>query len=397
MLSVTGQLTETLSPGFDPDKLNADERHLLRVTIGEGFQYSEINRLMYLAKCYGLDPLKQEICLIRRPSPNGNQMETTVITSRDGYLQVAQRHPDFQGLISFEVREGDEFQIDAQGYEVQHRFGATRGELIGAWAKCDRAGKRPFLAFAPFHEYYRRESGTWQKFPSAMIKKVAEVMVLKRAFSISGLVAREEISPLHDPQVRVGSGTGLPGAPPYAVGRAIAQLQHIRTLEQLLEFERNQAAYIAADADFREAVRRRRHSLRIAVGPATTDQIVELRRLLESPHVLPEERFRMECALDTLTFARAARAIGNLHETIAFRTRAEETLQRCIESYAGYSADSLYLHAKDQPEYIRENPLFQKALLDACERVKKGPMPANGWPPLDDLLAEMGIKPNAAA
>lgn len=118
--------------------------------------------------------------------------KVSIITTRDGYLKIAQSHPDFQGIISFTVCEGDQFEIDAANYKIKHVFGAKRGKIIGAWARVDRKGYKPFIAYVPFDEY-NQNTTTWQKYPSAMIQKVAEAFALKRAFNISGLVTREEL------------------------------------------------------------------------------------------------------------------------------------------------------------------------------------------------------------
>lgn len=49
------------------------------------------------------------------------------IISRDGYLKAAMRDPDYAGLQSMVVREGDHFEIHPSEGRVVHRFGAKRG------------------------------------------------------------------------------------------------------------------------------------------------------------------------------------------------------------------------------------------------------------------------------
>ena len=53
----------------------------------------------------------------------------TMMTSCDGYLKIAQSNSEYEGLISFPVREGDAFEIDAINYAVSHKFGAKRGKM----------------------------------------------------------------------------------------------------------------------------------------------------------------------------------------------------------------------------------------------------------------------------
>ena len=65
---------------------------------------------------------------------------------------------------------------------------------MGAWAVAKHAQRPPFMAYVEFSEYYNPASETWQKNPSAMIQKVAEVFVLRRQFGITGIVTHEEMS-----------------------------------------------------------------------------------------------------------------------------------------------------------------------------------------------------------
>lgn len=165
---------------------NKDQVQLIKNTVAKGATTDELNMFLYLSKQYGLDPFKKEIWFTKY----GNQ--TNIMTSRDGYLKYAQENSEFEGLISFVVHEGDVFEIDAAEYKINHKFGTKRGKIIGAWSRCDRKGKKPFISYVDFAEYNQNNS-IWKKYPSAMIQKVAEVFVLKRAFGINGLVTKEEI------------------------------------------------------------------------------------------------------------------------------------------------------------------------------------------------------------
>lgn len=165
---------------------NKEQVELVKNTVAKGATDDELKMFMYLASQYNLDPFKKEIWFMKYSG------QTTIMTSRDGYLKYAQASSEFEGLISFVVKEGDTFEIDASEYKVTHKFGIKRGNIIGAWAKCDRAGKKPFISYVDFKEYNQRNR-VWNKYPSAMIQKVAETFVLKRAFGINGLVTQEEL------------------------------------------------------------------------------------------------------------------------------------------------------------------------------------------------------------
>lgn len=167
---------------------NQDQVNLIKNTVAKGATNDELQLFLYLSNQYNLDPFKKEIWCVKYDSKSA----ANIMTSRDGYLKYAQLNEEFKGLISFVVREGDVFEIDAADYKITHKFGAKRGPILGAWARCDREGKSPFIAYVEFSEY-KKNTSIWSNYPSAMIQKVAEVFVLKRAFGINGLVTKEEI------------------------------------------------------------------------------------------------------------------------------------------------------------------------------------------------------------
>lgn len=181
MSNIVESTNQIQSFGYNQEQVN-----LIKNTVAKGATNDELQMFMYLANQYSLDPFKKEIWFMKYSG------QTTIMTSRDGYLKYAQLNEDFEGLMSFVVKEGDVFEIDASEYKVTHKFGAKRGPILGAWARCDRKGKKPFIAYVEFSEYNKGTS-IWKNYPSAMIQKVAEVFVLKRAFGINGLVTKEEI------------------------------------------------------------------------------------------------------------------------------------------------------------------------------------------------------------
>lgn len=167
------------------------ELNLLKSTIvPSNATEDEIKLFVLLSKKYNLDPFAKEIVMTKYNTKNGPK--TSFITTRDGYLKIAMSDPDFDGVVSFVVKEGDEFEVDAGKLEVKHRFGSKRGQIIGAWAIARHKKRPPVIVFVDFKEYCQT-TAVWEQYPSAMIQKVAEVSALRRQFNISGLVAREEI------------------------------------------------------------------------------------------------------------------------------------------------------------------------------------------------------------
>ncbi|MFT9486785.1 MAG: phage recombination protein Bet [Tepidibacillus sp.] len=155
---------------------------------------AEFALYMYRCRSLGLDPFNKELVLqIYESEKNGRRI--TFITTRDGYLKVAERDPNYLGINSGVVREGDKFAFDAKEGSVDHSFGPKRGQIIGAWAIAYHKQRKPVVQFVDFNEYKmaNRNSPIWNSMPSAMIQKVAEVASLRRQFPVTGLYTMEEM------------------------------------------------------------------------------------------------------------------------------------------------------------------------------------------------------------
>jgi len=161
------------------------EIETIKNTVAKDANEDEFRMFMALAKRYGLDPFNKEIFFWKI---DGNP---TIMTSRDGYLKIADRHKEYDGLVSDVVRKNDKFRRKKD--DIDHEYGTDRGDIIGAYALVYRKDRKyPVYVFAPYEEY-RATTKAWRQYPSAMILKVAESMSLKRAFTVSGLVSKEEM------------------------------------------------------------------------------------------------------------------------------------------------------------------------------------------------------------
>ena len=168
------------------EKWNKEQIDAIKNTVAVGANDSELTMFLSLAAKYDLDPFAREIWFIQAKDRN------IITTGRDGYLKIANRDPNFDGMISDVVHLSDKFVKENDTVKHLYNVG-NRGPIIGAYAvvyRKDRA--HPAYFFAPFSEY-NKGFNAWKQYPSAMIQKVAEACALKRAFSISGLVTEEEI------------------------------------------------------------------------------------------------------------------------------------------------------------------------------------------------------------
>lgn len=143
----------------------------LKQTVCKGATDAQFHMFVEICKATGLNPLLKEIWFV--PGVG-------IIAARDGYLRVANEHPQFDGMSTHVDRDEKNVPIKA---------------TCTVWRK-DR--NHPTICEAYFSEY-RKSSGTWNTYPSAMISKVAEVLALKRSFSINGVVSEEEMGPAAAP------------------------------------------------------------------------------------------------------------------------------------------------------------------------------------------------------
>jgi phage recombination protein Bet len=164
-----------------------EEKEILRKTAAKKASDDEFKVFLHVAETYGLDPFNKELFFLK-----DNKDRKNIFTSRDGYLSIANRNEAFDGLVSDVVRKNDSFKRTTTG--IEHKYGSERGSILGAYCLIYRKDRKyPVYVFAPFEEYNGYNS-VWNRYPSAMILKVAESMALKRAFSVSGLVSQEEMN-----------------------------------------------------------------------------------------------------------------------------------------------------------------------------------------------------------
>jgi phage recombination protein Bet len=137
----------------------------IKQTVCKGATDAQLKMFIEVCKATGLNPFLKEIWFV--PAVG-------VMAGRDGYLRVANEHPQFDGMSTTVER-------DEKGIPLK----AT----CSVWRK-DRG--HPITCEAWYSEY-RKNSNVWQTYPSAMISKIAEVLALKRSFAINGIVTEEEI------------------------------------------------------------------------------------------------------------------------------------------------------------------------------------------------------------
>lgn len=194
-----------------------EQRDLIRSAIAPDATEAEFELFLEVAARYELNPLHGEIYLAKMPGRNGGGGRFTLIVGKEGFLAIANRHPDFRGIESDVVHEFDSFKKVPGGVEHSYELGSggeqprpitpeeegepgdlklpsisKRGSIIGAWAIVHREGRAPTYFFAPFASY-KKNGGPWGQYPDAMIRKVAIANALREAFNLSGLYTEGEV------------------------------------------------------------------------------------------------------------------------------------------------------------------------------------------------------------
>jgi len=146
----------------------AEDVQLIKDTVAQGATDSEFKLLLYTANKYQLDPLVKQIWCVKYDKSK----PASIYTGRDGFLSIAHRSGQFDGMES--------------GTKM------VESRLFG-WAKVWRKDMtRPFSVEVDEREY-KSTNPLWRDKPRTMIQKVAESQALRRAFDISGLYSPDEV------------------------------------------------------------------------------------------------------------------------------------------------------------------------------------------------------------
>jgi len=146
---------------------------LIKAKVAPNATNTEFDLLMYLSGKYNLDPILHQIWLVKfGDSP------AQIYAGRDGYLEIAHRSRQFDGMKSW-----CEYTEDKSGKKVPLKA------ICHVWRKdCSH----PFESEVLFTEYSTGKN-LWLTKPSVMLIKVAESVCLRKAFRVSGLYDPDEM------------------------------------------------------------------------------------------------------------------------------------------------------------------------------------------------------------
>ena len=151
---------------------------VLKQTVAVGATDSEFAMFAEFCKSTHLNPFKKEIWFIK---VNGR---VQMMTGINGYWSIANSHPLFDGA--------ETGMISRQGEWVKT---IGNDDFIGAWCRVYRKDRRVAMEGEALLKDYRKKSPLWDNSPRIMIKKVAQSIALRQAFSqeLNGLYTEEEM------------------------------------------------------------------------------------------------------------------------------------------------------------------------------------------------------------
>jgi hypothetical protein len=173
-----------------------EEVAIIKNTVAKNTTDIELSFFLMNAKHIGLNPFNKEIWCYKDAKNN-----LIMFAGRDGFLTKAQQDSRWNGIVSADVRANDFISIDYANGKVKHTpevNNKERGDIVGAYAICKPKGcELATIEYVEFNIYTKRQF-VWASHPADMIKKVAEIRVLKKAYGISGLQSEYEFTVVDD-------------------------------------------------------------------------------------------------------------------------------------------------------------------------------------------------------
>jgi phage recombination protein Bet len=156
------------------DWSDKEKQKLLKNTVAAGTTDVEFAMFRELCIATGLNPFRREIWCIVTESARGRQVQ--IMTGINGYFQVANSHPQFDGLE----------------WEVER---TEKGALVSATAKVWRKDRRlPSVGRALWKEF-SKPYGNWKSMEEHMLLKCAKAIALREAFpqELGGTYTEDEM------------------------------------------------------------------------------------------------------------------------------------------------------------------------------------------------------------
>lgn len=132
----------------------------------------QVVAFLAVAHQYGLNPLTKEIYAF--PSKGG----ITPIVSVDGWLTLANRHPQFDGMETEEIREN--------------------GQVVAVKCVVYRKDRSRPVTATEYMSECKRPTEPWKQWPVRMLTNKAMIQAIRRAFSFAGIYDPDEGERIHE-------------------------------------------------------------------------------------------------------------------------------------------------------------------------------------------------------
>ncbi len=210
-----GALTE--KPWID----QIDERQLALIqnTVAKGLTKAEVGQFLEIARSLGMNPWANEIWAAKGKGKDGGEGKLLLMVGRDGLIGHAERNfADYMGYESGVVYSGDTFERgepDPEARSMRGRAGVVHeqakphdGDLLGAWAVCERSHRPPRFFYAALDEYMptnenQRKYSPWGSATAAMIEKVPISIVHRTLCGLGAVYLEEEVARAFDAESTV--------------------------------------------------------------------------------------------------------------------------------------------------------------------------------------------------
>lgn len=184
-----------------------EQVELIKRTVAKGATDDELQLFLHYCRANKADPFRRQAYFIVREwrdKSGEKRRETVMMIGIDGFRSRAEQQPDFLGITSGAVRDGDEFGVDFGKGDVTHRaIFPRKGAILGAWARVCRRDRVPYIEWAEMAGIKDEYGFQWKKDPEGMCKKTVEARAIRHEYPepFSTTYAFEEFGGYVDPVI----------------------------------------------------------------------------------------------------------------------------------------------------------------------------------------------------
>ena len=177
-----------------PPIIYADnQKALIKKMYAKDADDNELALLYYMSEKYRLDILTKQIWFVKYAG-----QPAQIYAGRDGFLEVAQGYPAFDGMETVITTVNEPFRVSYYNATLKKQEEFKRDFQYVATCNVYRKDRGHPTSVTVYESEYTTGRNLWQTKPRTMIGKVAESQALRKAFSISGIYSPEEMEQTTD-------------------------------------------------------------------------------------------------------------------------------------------------------------------------------------------------------